>query len=103
MKDYDSFIVWLDYFNKNLSRGKGRRISKNSAVYDPLISELSEAAILLGYGVTPDNTNENARYPRRPHIKSGYIMISKNNSNKNQLLKDISNKIITLRMKQKNR
>ncbi|SVB82347.1 uncharacterized protein METZ01_LOCUS235201, partial [marine metagenome] len=24
MKDYDHIVVWLDYFNKTLSRQKGR-------------------------------------------------------------------------------
>lgn len=103
MKDYDNVILWLDYFNKNLSRNKGRKIQKNLAVYDPLISELSEAAISLGYDITKDNTNDNARYPRRPHVKSGYIMIPKINSNKNKIIKDISSKIINNRMKQKAR
>ncbi|MCJ7636402.1 MAG: signal recognition particle subunit SRP19/SEC65 family protein [Nitrososphaeraceae archaeon] len=35
MKDYDHFIIWLDYFNKNLSRKKGRRIKRDMAVFDP--------------------------------------------------------------------
>ena len=51
MKDYESVIVWLDYYNKGLSRNKGRRISKSLAIYDPLLSELIEAAVSLGYDI----------------------------------------------------
>ncbi|HJU60242.1 MAG TPA: signal recognition particle subunit SRP19/SEC65 family protein, partial [Nitrososphaeraceae archaeon] len=40
MKDYDHFIIWLDYINKNLSRKKGRRIKRENAVYDPTFLEL---------------------------------------------------------------
>jgi signal recognition particle subunit SRP19 len=103
MKDYESVIVWLDYYNKGLSRNKGRRISKSLAIYDPLLSELIEAAFSLGYDIPKDQINDSARFPRRPHIKSGYVMISKNNILKNKLLKNIAEKMIHIRSKQKNK
>jgi signal recognition particle subunit SRP19 len=103
MKDYDNVILWLDYYNKGLSRTKGRKISKSLAIYDPLMSELLEAAISLGYDVPKDQINESARFPRRPHIKSGYVMLSKNNILKNNIMKDIAGKMIQNRSKQKNK
>jgi signal recognition particle subunit SRP19 len=103
MKDYESVIVWLDYYNKGLSRNKGRRISKSLAIYDPLLSELIEAAVSLGYDIPKDQINDSARFPRRTHIKSGYVMISKNNIVKNKLLKNIAEKMILNRSKQKNK
>jgi signal recognition particle subunit SRP19 len=103
MKDYESVIVWLDYYNKSLSRNKGRRISKSLAIYDPLLSELIEAAVSLGYEIPKDQINDSARFPRRPHIKSGYVMISKNNILKNKILKNIAEKMIHNRSKQKNK
>jgi signal recognition particle subunit SRP19 len=103
MKDYESVIVWLDYYNKGLSRNKGRKISKSLAIYDPLISELIEAAVSLGYEIPKDQINDSARFPRRPHIKSGYVMISKNNILKNKILKDSAEKMIHNRSKQKNK
>jgi signal recognition particle subunit SRP19 len=103
MKDYDNVILWLDYYNKGLSRNKGRRIPKSLAIYDPLISELLEAAVSLGYDVPKDQINDNARFPRRPYIKSGYVMLSKNNVLKNKILKDIAGKMIQNRSKQKNK
>ena len=101
MKDYENVIIWLDYYNKNLSRGKGRRISKSLAVYDPMITELVIAAESLGYQIENDQINDRARFPRRPHIKSGYFMISKNESLKNKILKDIAEKMVINRTKSK--
>ena len=103
MKDYDNVIIWVDYYNKNLSRGKGRRISKSIAVYDPMITELVVAAESLGYQIENDQINDGARFPKRPHIKSGYIMISKNDSLKNKILKDIAEKVLLNRAKSKGR
>ena len=73
------------------------------AMYDPMIGELIVAAESLGYQVEKDQINDGARYPKRPHIKSGYIMISKKESVKNKILKDIAEKIVLNRTKSKGR
>jgi signal recognition particle subunit SRP19 len=103
LKDYENVIIWVDYYNKNFSRGKGRRISKSMAIYDPMISELVVAAESLGYQLEKDQINDGARFPKRPHIKSGYIMISKNESLKSKILKDIAEKMALNRTKLKGR
>ena len=77
MKDYDHQIIWLDYFNKNLSRKKGRKVGKNMSVYDPTMQELIVASKTLKLDFSEEETNNQARYPRRAFVKSGYIMISK--------------------------
>lgn len=77
LKDYDHQIIWLDYFNKNLSRKKGRRVGKNNSVYDPTMQDLIDAAKTLELDFSNEETNSQARYPRRAFVKSGYIMISK--------------------------
>ena len=101
MKDYDYVILWLDYYDKGISRAKGRKVLKSLAIYDPSISELKDAAISLGYEISQDQLNDTARFPRRPHIKSGYIMISKNSLMKNKIIKTIAEKMIQNRSKQK--
>ncbi len=103
MKDYDNVIIWLDYFNKNFSREKGRKVSKSFAVYDPLVSELVIAIESLGHAVDKEQINEGARFPRRAHIKSGYIMIEKKGLNKSTLIKNISEKIVINRAKSKSK
>ena len=69
MKDYDHVIVWTDYFNRNLSRRKGRKVSKDVAIFDPSIQELVDASKSAGFAVSSDNTNETARFPRRPYVR----------------------------------
>jgi signal recognition particle subunit SRP19 len=100
VKDYDHFIIWLDYFNKNLSRKKGRRIKRDMAVFDPSFSELFDAALEEGLDVTLEHSNDHARFPRRPYVRSGYIMISKALSKqKSEVLSLLSSKILSKRTK----
>ena len=66
-----------------------------------MITELVVAAESLGYQIENDQINDGARFPKRPHIKSGYIMISKNDSLKNKILKDIAEKMLLNRAKSK--
>jgi signal recognition particle subunit SRP19 len=94
MKDYDHFIVWTDYFNRNLSRRKGRKVSKIVAIFDPSIQELIDASESAGFAVGDDNTNETARFPRRPYVRSGYVMLQKKeNFKKSNVLKVLAEKI----------
>jgi signal recognition particle subunit SRP19 len=102
MKDYDNFIIWLDYFNKNLSRKKGRRIKRENAIFDPIFSELYEAAVEEGFDMTLDNSNDHARFPSRSYVRSGYIMISKTlNKKKSELISSLSSRILSKRIKNK--
>lgn len=97
MKDYDHFIIWLDYFNKTLSRSKGRKLEKEKCVFDPSLKELSEAAQAAGFEIT--ETEEKVRFPRRPFVRSGYIVLPKG-STKTIILNKISEKLISKRTKQ---
>ena len=100
MKDYDHFIIWLDYINKNLSRKKGRRIKRENAVYDPTFSELYEAAVEEGLDITLDSSNDHARFPRRSYVRSGYIMIPKtSNKKKLDIISSLSSRILSKRNK----
>jgi signal recognition particle subunit SRP19 len=96
MKDYDHQIIWLDYFNKNLSRKKGRKIGKNISVYDPTMQELIDASKTLELDLSEENINNQARYPRRSFVKSGYIMISKKEK-KSTVVNQIAKKMIERR------
>ena len=96
MKDYDHQIVWLDYFNKNLSRKKGRKVSKNISVYDPTMQELIGASKTLELDFSEEDINNQARYPRRAFVKSGYIMISKRDK-KSSVINQIAKEMIETR------
>ncbi|HVD08058.1 MAG TPA: signal recognition particle subunit SRP19/SEC65 family protein [Nitrososphaeraceae archaeon] len=96
MKDYDHQIIWLDYFNKNLSRKKGRKVGKNNSVYDPTMQELIDASKTLELDLSEENINNQARYPRRSFLKSGYIMISKKEK-KSTVVNQIAKKMVETR------
>ena len=96
MKDYDHQIVWLDYFNKNLSRKKGRKVSKDISVYDPTMQELIGASKTLELDFSEEDLNNQARYPRRAFVKSGYIMISKRDK-KSSVVNQIAKQMIEAR------
>jgi signal recognition particle subunit SRP19 len=96
MKDYDHVILWLDYFNKNLTKRKGRKIPKDTAIYDPTIEELTKASKRLGLIFTEEDINSNAKYPRRSFVRSGYLMIPKTEK-KSNLLNQIVKKMHEIR------
>lgn len=100
MKDYDHIIIWLDYFNKNLSRRKGRRIKRDNAIFDPIFSELYDAAIEEGLELKTEHSNDHARFPRRSYVRSGYIMIPKDtNKKKSDIISSLAVKIMSKRNK----
>ena len=102
MKDYDHVILWLDYFNKNLSRNKGRKVKRDKSVFDPTLLELIDAAKSAGYSSTEENTSNQARYPRRSFVKSGYIMVPKlYGVKKSVTINTIAEKMVQKRNKQK--
>ena len=97
MKDYEHVVVWLDYFNKTLPRDKGRKLSKEKCVFDPSLKELIEAAKAAGLELT--ESDEKVRFPKRPYVRSGYIIIPKSGP-KTKILNKISEKLVSKRAKQ---
>jgi len=97
MKDYDHIVIWLDYFNKTLSRQKGRRLAKDRCVFDPSLNELVESA--NDAGLKPTATDDQVRFPRRPFVRSGYIVLEKK-TQKTQILNTIADNMVKKRAKQ---
>jgi len=96
MKDYEHFVIWLDYFNKTLPRNKGRRLSKDKCVFDPSLKELADAAKEAGLEIT--ESDDKVRFPKRPYVRSGYIVLTKG-STKTIILNKISQKLVSKRFK----
>ncbi len=97
MKDYEHVVIWLDYFNKNLIKSKGRRIGLEKCVFDPSLKELIDATKDAGFEIT--ESNDKVRFPKRPFVRSGYVVLPKGSS-KTIILNKISEKLITKRSKQ---
>ena len=97
MKDYEHVVIWLDYFNKNLKKSKGRRLGLEKCIFDPSLKELTDATISAGFEIT--ESEDKVRYPKRPFVRSGYIVLPKGSS-KTIILNKISQKLISKRAKQ---
>ncbi len=97
MKDYEHVVVWLDYFNKNITKKMGRRVSREKSVFDPSLNELISAA--KAAGLEPTETNDQVRFPRRPYVRSGYITLAKAQP-KSKIILAISEKLVSRRAKQ---
>lgn len=97
MKDYEHVVVWLDYFNKTLPKKMGRRVSREKSVFDPSLKELSDAAAAAGF--VPKEENDKVRFPRRPFVRSGYIILPKGLP-KSKVIAKISEKLVSKRAKQ---
>ena len=97
MKDYEHIVIWLDYFNKTLPRAKGRRLDKEKCVFDPSLKELTDASKEAGFEIT--ESQDKVRFPRRPFVRSGYVVLPKGSS-KTKILHSISEKLVSKRSKQ---
>ena len=97
MKDYEHIVIWLDYFNKNLKKSKGRRLGLEKCVFDPSLKELTEAAKAAGFEIT--ESDDKVRFPKRPFVRSGYVVLPKGSS-KTKILNKISEKLVSRRSKQ---
>lgn len=97
MKDYEHFVIWLDYFNKTLTKKMGRRLPKDKCVFDPSLKELIDATKEAGF--EPKESNDKVRFPRRAYVRSGYIVLPKV-SPKTKILYKISEKLVAKRAKQ---
>ena len=97
MKDYEHVVIWLDYFNKNLKKSKGRRLALEKCIFDPSLKELIDATTTAGFEIT--ESDDKVRFPKRPFVRSGYIVLPKGSS-KTIILNKISQKLISKRAKQ---
>ena len=97
MKDYEHVVIWLDYFNKNLKKSKGRRQGLEKCIFDPSLKELVDATKAAGFEIT--ESDDKVRFPKRPFVRSGYVILPKG-STKTKILNKISEKLIAKRSKQ---
>ena len=88
-RDDEKFVIWPTYFNKAVSRTKGRKVSKKYAVEKPSLENIAKAAKSIGLHPIVE---KNCAHPSSPWKKDGRILIDKKGI-KNKLLVQIANKL----------
>lgn len=80
------FVIYSVYFDKNVSKFAGRKVSLKNAVEKPNIEDIAKAAKSLG--LNPILEKE-AAYPSSPWQKAGRILVDKKDT-KSKILVGIS-------------
>ena len=73
MKEYEKYVLWIDYFNSELRRKEGRRVPLSMATKAPRLQELEEACRRLNLQPAP----QKAHFPLSPLRESGYVSVRK--------------------------
>lgn len=73
MKDYERYVLWLEYFNSELKRREGRRVPLSAATRAPRLEELTEACRRLNL----QPSAQPAAFPRNGRPNSGYVSVKK--------------------------
>ena len=73
MKEYERYVLWLDYFDSETKRSGGRRVPLSGATRAPKLAELEEACRKLNL----QPAAQPARYPGSQARESGYVSVRK--------------------------
>ncbi len=92
MKEYERFVVWLDYFDSERKRAEGRRVPLNSCVRAPTLDEVMQACKKLNLDAQP----QKAFHPRASRRQSGYVSIKKQGQ-KQQIIVAIARELSRIR------
>ncbi|MEM2006422.1 MAG: signal recognition particle subunit SRP19/SEC65 family protein [Sulfolobales archaeon] len=88
--------IWINYFDQNLSRKYGRKLSKALTVPEPKLAEVLKACEILGYKFEV----KEGRYPRAWFKPSALIVLKvPNGISKYEVVKLIGRKLVELRVK----
>lgn len=85
----DKYVVWPVYFDKSVSRLKGRKVSKKFSIEKPSVEDIAKAAKSLGLNPVLEKS---VAHPSRPFKKEGRILIDKKDA-KSILLAQIANRL----------
>jgi signal recognition particle subunit SRP19 len=92
LKEYERFVVWLDYVDSERKRAEGRRIPLNSCVRAPTLDEMMQACKKLKLDAQP----QKAFHPRASRRQSGYVSIKKEGQ-KQQVIMTIAREMSRIR------
>ncbi|HID24892.1 MAG TPA: signal recognition particle protein Srp19 [Thermoplasmata archaeon] len=85
------YVVWPAYFDKQLSREKGRRVPRKLAVENPSVERIARAAQSLGLHPVVE---KEARYPSKQWGTKGRVVIDKTAESKSSILMRIASRLV---------
>ncbi|MGQ9719910.1 MAG: signal recognition particle subunit SRP19/SEC65 family protein [Candidatus Jordarchaeum sp.] len=100
MRKKDRIILYPEYFDSRLTRGKGRRVPLSISVPAPNIEELALISKRLGYEFEVD---ADSAHPNNWWNKRGRILITRNDLIKNEVIKTIAKILSKARKRKKER
>lgn len=72
MREKGKIRIWPLYFDSTVSRGKGRKVSRNLSIRSPNLEEIVEASEEMN--LNPITENE-AYHPKNPWKKTGFVLV----------------------------
>ncbi|MHA1209292.1 MAG: signal recognition particle subunit SRP19/SEC65 family protein [Candidatus Freyarchaeota archaeon] len=100
MRKRDKIILYPEYFDSRLPRGRGRRVPLSMSVQNPTIEELALISKRLGYDFEMD---PESAHPSNWWNKRGRILITKDNLKKNEVIRTIARILSKARKRKKER
>ncbi len=85
-RERKTWIIFPEYFDKQLSRAESRRVPKKLAVNSPDIEEIGD--ILDSWDI-PNRVEKHQHHPSTWYKRNGRIIIPKQKGSKQELLKKI--------------
>ncbi|MFP4185306.1 MAG: signal recognition particle subunit SRP19/SEC65 family protein [Candidatus Natronoplasma sp.] len=89
-RERKTWILFPEYFDKNLSRSEARRVPSDLAVDSPSQDEIGD--ILDSWDI-PNRIEDHKHHPSRWYERNGMIIIPKQKGNKQELIKKIGEEL----------
>ncbi len=89
-KEKGKMILWVQYFDHDLTQREGRRLPKKMALASPKVDEIQRTARELGYSAIID---PDLAYPRHWWKKTGRVVIDGANKPKREVILEIASRI----------
>ena len=87
-------VIWPAYLDRELSRSEGRRVPRSSAVPEPTVDEIAQAAGQVGYDVVIEREKT---YPREYEPRGRVVIENADDAGKSDLLQAVAAYVAVLR------
>ncbi len=80
-------VIWPAFLDANLTRGEGRRVSRDVAVEDPTVDEIATAVQQVGYDAVIERDKS---YPREYETRGQVLVKDAGDATKSDLLEAVA-------------